>query len=253
MAKSLLNCIFSGAGGAVYVRCSYIGKLCSAILKSQLGFPLLLNITMDSSRVPKIQLTANSALWFGSTVATGPAQLQILNRTRTVAGVQYRETRSSGISLVPGQDKLSLNVWILDGQSQVVKGLEYVSRILVCPSGTGDCNEDSSLLPPQYISTDRVSGLFRYADIPLVCPLDGRDVMVQISLVAIESVLTWFPVTCAPCRAGQSKTMGASGRAWWCASCSSEQYVIDPNNPSFGCKVCVLIYVSKIDVGVDQT
>jgi hypothetical protein len=208
-------------------------------MKAQLGLPFLLkNITKaDSSTEPKVRLTANSALWYGSTVASGPAQLQVINYTHTAVDGQYRVTSSSGVWLVPGQDKLSLNAWVLDGLSQVVAGLDYTSRVLVCPSDTINCDDEASILPPLYISMDHVSGLFRFADIPLACPLDGQNIRVQISLVALESLSMWFPVMCAPCRGGQAKTLDGIGQAWWCASCSSKQYVVDPNNPSFGCKV----------------
>jgi hypothetical protein len=177
----------------------------------------------------------NRARWFGNSVATSPAQLQIINYT--VADIEYKVQTSSRLLLIPGQEQLGLNAWILDDLSQVSKGLEYTCRILVCTSETVNCNEDSSLLLPQYISMDRSSGLFRVVDIPLVCPLDRENVMVQISLFSMDSVMKRFFVTCAPCRAGQARTLGVSGRGWWCARCSSNQYVINPNHLSFGCKV----------------
>jgi hypothetical protein len=238
----LIALLILGAGGAIYVQCSHISQICSTILKSQLGFPRLLNSTeTGSSREPKIRLVTNSARWFGSSIASGPAQLEIINYT--VADIHYIEQTSSRFLLVPGQEKLGLNAWILDGLSQVFKGLEYTCRILICTSDAINCNEDSSLLPPQYISMDRGSGLFRVADISLVCPLDGGDVMVQISLFSIDSMLKRFSVTCAPCSAGQARTVSVNGRGWRCASCSPNQYVINPNHPSFGCKVYKLTLI----------
>jgi hypothetical protein len=177
----------------------------------------------------------NIARWFGNSVASGPAQLQIINYT--VDDIEYRVHTSFQFLLIPGQEKLGLNAWILDDLSQVSKGLEYTCRILVCTSETVNCNEDLSLLPPQYISMDRLSGLFRAENIPLVCPLKGGDVMVQISLFSMDSVLKRFFVTCAPCRAGQARTLGVGGRGWRCARCSPNQYVINSNHLSFGCKV----------------
>jgi hypothetical protein len=228
------------------VRCSHISEICNTILKSQLGFPLFLDSAITSSpRKPKIRLAANSAHWFGSNVASDPAQLQVINYTSTVAGIQERVTIASEIRLVPGQDKLSLNAWVVDGLSQVVKGVEYTCRVLICPSGTvtSGCKEAASLLPPEFISMDLVSGMFRLTDIPLVCPsipTDEGNVIVQISLLGLDFIFVRFSVVCMPCRAGQARTLGTNGRAWRCASCSPTQYVIDPNNPLFGCKVYYL-------------
>jgi hypothetical protein len=220
------------------VKCSKISQICGTMLKSRLGFPILLDsIETGSSREPKIRLAANSARWFGSSFASDPAQLKIINATSTVAATQDGVKTASELRLVPGHDKLSLNACIVDDLSQVVKGLDYTCRILVCPADTIKCVEDSSLLAAAYTPMDQVSGLFRPADIPLVCPMDGETVTVQVSLAAQDSVSARFSVTCMPCRAGQARTLGASGRAWWCASCSPKQYVINPNNPSFGCKV----------------
>jgi hypothetical protein len=212
-------------------------------LQSQLGFPLQLEQTSrltGSTREPKIRLAANRALWFGSNVASDPAQLQIINYTYVTADIPNTATTFTAVQLVPGQDKFSFNAWILDDLSQVVMGLEYACRILICPSVTLVCSEDSSLLAPAYISIDRASGLVRAADISLMCPVDGGSVRVQISLASMSSILTWFDVKCVPCRAGHARTLTADGRAWWCNRCSSKQYVIDPNNPIFRCEVCHL-------------
>jgi hypothetical protein len=241
-----------GAGGAIYVRCSHISKICNTILKSQLGFPLFLDSAVTGSqRTPKIRLEANSALWFGSNVASDPAELQIINLTSTVAGIQESVTSASEIRLVPGQGKLSLNALVVDGLSQVVRGLDYTCRILICPSETVTCNEAVSLLPPTFISMDLVSGMFRLADIPLACPsspTDEGNVIVQISLLGLDFIFVRFSVVCMPCRDGQARTLGTNGRAWRCASCSPTQYVIDPNNPSFGCKV---YYANSVVVMLD--
>lgn len=225
-----------------------MSKICSTILKSQLGFPLLLDSAETSSpREPKIRFTGNSAPWFGSSVASESAQLQIINFTITGAEIQYGAKTASKLQLVPLQDKLSLNAWILDALSQVVKGLHSLLRILVCPSDTTNCIEDNSLLPPAYTPMDHVSGLIHAADISLVCPIDGVNVRVQISLVTHDSVSDWISVTCMPCRAGQARTLAPGDRGWWCASCGPNQYVINPNNPSFGCKVhCLSSFVAKL-------
>ena len=211
-------------------------------MQSQLGFPLFSDQSStlaggSSSREPKIRMASNRALWFGSSVASDPAQVQIINYTHVAADILFTATVFTEVRLVPGQDKLSLNAWILDDLSQIVKGLEHTFRILVCPSVTLTCNEDSSLLAPAYVSIDHASGLLRAADVSLVCPVDGGSVRVQISLASQSSILTWFDVICVPCRAGQARTLTADGRAWWCTRCSSKQYIIDPNNPSFGCQV----------------
>jgi hypothetical protein len=160
-----------------------------------------------------------------------------MNYTIAAADVQSRFTAPSDFRLVPGQDKLSLFARILDGLSQVVKGFEYSCSIHICPSDKEVCREDAALMAPAYITIDHASGLFRAANIPLVCPVDGEKVTVLISLVSQYSVQVWFDVTCMPCRAGQAKTLDSSSRAWWCTSCGPKQYIINPNDPSFGCKV----------------
>jgi hypothetical protein len=220
------------------VKCSQLSAMCRKILKSQLGFPHPLDSAETrSSRQPKIWFAGNSAYWFGSSVATDPAQLQIINYSSTFVDAKFGLKNVSELRFIPGQDKLSLNAWIKDDLSQIVKGLDYTCRILICPSESNNCIEDASLLAAAYSSMDHDSGLFRAADIPLLCPTDEVVLMVQISLVAQASVSAWFHVICMPCRAGQARTLAASGRAWWCSSCSPKQYVINPNHPSFGCKV----------------
>ena len=104
------------------MQCSRISKMCKAILQSQLGFPLLLkqrsSLTSGGSREPKIRLVANRALWFGSNVASDPAQLQIINFTHVAADIiPYTSRRFTEVQLVPGQDRLSLNARILDDLS----------------------------------------------------------------------------------------------------------------------------------------
>jgi hypothetical protein len=219
---------------------SHLSKMCSTVLKSQLGYPLLMDEPQPSrSRQPKIRFAGNNALWFESDVSSNPAQLQIINYSSqsTAVDTQYRKRTTSELRLIPGQDKLSLNARLLDDLSQVVKGSDYTCRILLCPSDTSNYIDDGSLLAAEYASADFFSGLIHAADISFLCPIKEVPIRVQTSLIAQDSVLAWFLVTCMPCRAGQAKTLAASGLAWLCASCSLNQYVINPNIPSFGCKV----------------
>ena len=160
-----------------------------------------------------------------------------MNYTIIAADVQEIFTATSDFRLIPGQDRLSLVARILDSLSQVVKGFDYTCSIYICPSDAAICNEAAALLAPAYISMDHASGLFSATNVPIVCPVDGGNLRVQVSLVSQYSVQVWFAVTCMPCRAGQAKTLDPSRRAWWCTSCGPKQYIIKPNDPSFGCKV----------------
>ncbi len=222
--------------------CSHISEICSSVLKSRLGFPLLLSSTEGaagnrSSLEPKIRFEANHARWFGSNLATQPAQLKIIDYSITMSDMNYRVTNSSVFELVPGQDKLSLTVCILDNQFNVINGLDYTCRMLFFTAGTVNCNEESSLLPSAYFSMDYISGVFQIGEFSLVCPFGRKNVIVQVSLVAQDSLLDAFSVSCKPCSVGHSITLGADGRVWWCSRCNPNQYVLDPNNPSFGCEV----------------
>ena len=142
---------------------------------------------------------------------------------------------------MPGLEALNASVVLYDNRSDVVRGADSVVRVRVCASvAAGGCGDDASSLVPvpfRPISADTgrcdISG-----GAPLACAVgqDAVDVQFSVSGTAILPLVA--RVGCLPCPLNAARIVDPATRSWQCVACDPSQYVIDNNDPAYGCRNC---------------
>lgn len=211
----------AGAGGAIFVQCPVLSDICRDVLDANIQVPLV-----QDRR--KIKIIGNRATHYGQSLATDPAHLLLK--------ANYSLERAY-TQLVPGQDSLDLRISLIDWTGQVVIGREYTCKLLLCPQTGLICDETVALAAVNYSTVDKNDGKCSIEISRLVCPMGYDMVVVQASLVSQATEPVELLAKCLSCRAGESRTQDIQQRVWWCSKCGLAQYVLDPNNPTFGCQV----------------
>ena len=139
---------------------------------------------------------------------------------------------------VPGVESLTIVVILHDALGNQVKGSDFVYRSRVCIYPTSDCSDVNSIVTPGFHGMDAVGQcLISRQQVP--CPMSSSAVNLQVSLVSFDGPLvSTSPITCLPCRSGNSRVENKEKTLWHCYACLETQYVLDPNNASFSCQNC---------------
>ena len=141
---------------------------------------------------------------------------------------------------VPGQQALNLTILRVDGLQTVVPpyGNADVVSASLCALSYETCNMFTSLTPTAFYGLD-VNG---YCHIEgrqvFACSRNKSSVHLQVSMAGSSFPPLGTELTCLPCRPGESQHESSNDPTWTCVTCTTDQYVIDPNNPRFRCQFC---------------
>ena len=220
--KVTFETVCAGAGGAVFVQCSSIGSKCESILSKQLGLP-----TANKQLLPKISFESNRAALYGDVIATLPKSFS-LDLTQGPLPTAF----------VPGIDPLGTSVSLQDDQGSTVRSSDFICRSRVCAFPLAGCGDQDSLVTPEFHSMD-ATGRFKVHQALVPCSKRSSAVTLQISLVLYDQVLlSTSSIECLPCMSGQSRMEDSRQDEWYCVACAKNQYILDPNNPSYSCQDC---------------
>ena len=154
------------------------------------------------------------------------------------ASYQSQPIFEASSQLVPGQDLMSFTFLSSDNFQSIVKpdSDSVFLEILICPLGNPGCNSLESILPAVFFifSNDflyRISSQSVFS-----CPSNKTAAVARFFLTNSEQQAIFRQISCLPCKAGQTKTLAATGTTWMCVSCSKYQYVVNPN--LFKCQDC---------------
>jgi len=221
------------AGGAVYVECSDMG-ICAEAFGENNKIGVL-------PELPRAEFTGSQASSYGNTLATQPASMRW--HVEGPGGLEIVPSRTS--QCTPRSDRsassdsqqLTVAVQPLDSLGTVARGLEDVAEVRVCRT-LGACTKDSAVLPVVFEPFDPQTGVST-SSLQLECPLGANEVALVVSLVRfIEVPELRASILCGKCRAGESKTEDRNSNTWFCMTCESKEYVMDPNNAAHGCQSC---------------
>jgi hypothetical protein len=204
--------------------CEHLPLSCQEQLKSHLGLP----ISVGPSFSAISQFVSNFALLYGNDIGTEPAALSFFDGEPQ----QY--------SYIPGQDSLNFSITMYDAMGSTVFGSKDIIRVNICALSNQLCDDLSSLVLVGFYPFIPNSCLSRISKKQIVlCASSQQRVRVLLSLVASSKVLPLTAeIECLPCGPGQARTEDVQRDTWYCLSCQPGEYVVDPNNPSFGCKQC---------------
>jgi hypothetical protein len=171
----------------------------------------------------------NSASIYGDILATEPKTLRFRDHN-----VQMQT------AFIPGLEVLRVFISVYDDFGNQIKRPDLVCKSRVCRSSPGlaDCSDLNSLVAPQFHLMDD-AGAFVIVKSDVPCSIGADGVYIQALLVSYENLQQSLPsVRCSPCSKGQSITVDTGNKIWYCVTCASNQYVLDPNNASVGCQNC---------------
>ena len=271
---SFENNFASAGGGAAYTDCDRILGSCSNAISQSIGvvglqqtkIPRTYFVDNAADSYGPDVATAPSQL-----VIPSPSSVKSLGENIYRVHVpkelhnqlQLSELTNNLFSYIPGQDPVDLALVLLDGLSQIIRGspatpLTFVLVLILCSPTEKICNFDTALRGPVFYSFDSQTGVS--STLPrqnasdsavsafqtLVCPVGSENEMqvVNLHIYLSGSVSPYLSrkvkMNCLKCRAGQSKTLsiaaGSKTESWSCPSCTTGQYIIDPN--LYPCRKC---------------
>ena len=198
-----------------------MSTVCKSILNQTAGVP-------HSKGPPpsKVRFASNFGLLYGNNIASQPAYMNLKYDSKDIS------------SFVPWIDSISLDVYVHDFLGSLVRISDFVCRSWVCSPESAKCSDITSLLPPSFFSLSN-TGSCAVELSQVVCAIQADAVRVVVTLVlldAVDQVASTY--NCLPCQNGQSRKVDYEKGIWWCLTCSSNQYIIDPNNVSYSCQDC---------------
>jgi len=207
-------------GGALHFACSGMGKDCEAELNRQIK--MFSDVRGASLEGPTYRLSNNSAGKFGPDVATGPA---------------FIKWTSLPIKFAPGIDKLDVEVAIHDWNGNTIHGTSATVGFTVCHFNTS-CDQSGTAWTPLKSRQDTM-GLMAVQLVAKECKVGSNRLAVRAELVESQlNLLTGMAEVECSCGPGQNRVQREEQSTWWCQSCASGQYVVDPNNPNHSCMPC---------------
>ena len=211
------------------MQCPELSDLCSTLLLERIGVP---SANMSSSSLLKIQMLENRATGYGPNIATDPATLS-LTRNMTI---------HDDLQMEPGQDTFNFLVGLIDALGQPVIGEDYACMLILCSKSAASCEVSVALAAPYYATVDHKNGICQIEAASFVCTSESDIVVAQVSLVSQPAVPLDIEVLCLPCKSGESRSLDSKKQSWLCNKCGPSQYILEPNNPAFGCQVTFLAF-----------
>lgn len=207
------------AGGAMHHFTAGLSTVCRDAFKRQLSIPGSGQPISIAERA--VHFSGNSAGKYGAAVSSEPLSVKWSTRIPT--------------NFAPGQDSLKLSAVQLDWNNSEMKSLHSSVEFLVCHPSQKSC-PDADTSP---IRADTTSSELAWSTIVSVeCKSTHIQVfalLIQSSSALGENVSAVVECTCRP---GHSHTVVPARGTWWCKQCSTNHYVVDPNNPSHSCQPC---------------
>ncbi len=174
------------------------------------------------------QFVSNIALLYGNDIGTEPATLS------------FFDAEAQQYSYIPGQESLNFTIAMHDALGALVVGSKDIIRVNICALSNLRCDDLSSLVLVGFYPFEPNSCISWINTKQIVmCSLAQKRVIVRLSLVASpETLPLTTEIGCLPCGPGQARKEDFQRGIWYCLACEPGEYVVDPNNPTFGCQQC---------------